>query len=83
MRGGLVSRVIDGDAAMASIERPVVVTQGTEDVLVLESTAAPIKQQIARATVFRCQDVGRAPFSEAAERFNNDLAEFARSNAGA
>ncbi len=82
VRAGLVNRNIDGDAAMGSIKCPVLVTQGDADVLVLKSTAECIKQQIPQATVSVYEGIGHTPDSEAAERFNTELGDFARSSTG-
>ena len=82
VRAGLVSRNIDGDAAMGSIKCPVLVTQGDADVIVLKSTADCIKQQIPQATVSVYEGIGHTTYSEAAARFNNELGDFTRSSTG-
>jgi pimeloyl-ACP methyl ester carboxylesterase len=82
VRLGLVSRTIDRDVVMQALTLPVLVTEGEKDGLVLASHSAHLRSCIphAQASVYR--GIGHAPPFEAPERFNRELAAFARQHAG-
>lgn len=78
VRMALAGREIDGDAVMASIKCPVLITQGTDDVIVLPSMSECIKAQIPHAAMSLYDGVGHTAYGEAADRFNTELAAFTR-----
>ena len=78
VRTALASREIDGDAVMATIKCPVLITQGADDAIVLPSMSESIKKQIPHATLSLYEGAGHTTYGEAAARFNTELADFAR-----
>lgn len=78
VRLALASRELDGDAVMASIECPVLITQGTEDEIVLPSMSEAIKAQIPHAELSFYDGAGHTTYGEATDRFNRELAAFVR-----
>lgn len=82
VRLGLVSRIIDRDDVLHALTVPVLVTRGEKDAVVLASHTAHLLSCIAHARASVYADVGHAPFFEDPERFNRELAEFARQHAG-
>jgi non-heme chloroperoxidase len=78
VRGALISREIDGSEALASVSVPVLVSHGTEDLIVLPSMAEHVLGVRAGAVPSWYDGVGHMPFWEAPERFNRELADFAR-----
>jgi non-heme chloroperoxidase len=79
VRGFLGGRPADYDGALTRIKVPVLVTQGREDLLVLvpmsEHTLAVVKH--AKGSFY--DGIGHAPFYEATDRYNAELAAFVRS----
>jgi pimeloyl-ACP methyl ester carboxylesterase len=82
VRLGLVSRTIDRDDLMKTLTLPVLVTEGEKDDLVLTSHTAHILSCISQAKHSLYEGIGHAPPFEDPERFNRELAEFARQYAG-
>jgi pimeloyl-ACP methyl ester carboxylesterase len=82
VRLGLVSRTIDCDAVMHALTVPVLVTQGEKDGLVLASHTAHLLSCIPHAQASVYAGIGHAPPFEEPERFNRELAAFARQHAG-
>jgi pimeloyl-ACP methyl ester carboxylesterase len=82
VRLGLVSRTIDRDAVMHALTVPVLVTQGEKDGLVLASHTAHLLSCIPHAQASVYAGIGHAPPFEEPERFNRELAAFARQHAG-
>ncbi len=78
IRGAHLSRPASDGGILAKLDVPVLVTQGSEDKLVLrglgELTAAVVPG--ARLSIY--DGIGHAPFAEDAARFNRELAEFVR-----
>ena len=78
IRGAHLSRPASDGSILAKLDVPVLVTQGSEDKLVLrclgELTAAAVPG--ARLSIY--DGIGHAPFAENAARFNRELAEFVR-----
>ena len=76
IRGAHLSRPASDGGILAKLDVPVLVTQGSEDKLVLrglgELTAAVVPG--ARLSIY--DGIGHAPFAEDAARFNRELAEF-------
>jgi non-heme chloroperoxidase len=80
VRLGLVSRVIDRDDIMRGLTVPVLVTQGEKDKLVLTTHTTHLLSCIPHALASVYADAGHVPFLEDPERFNQELATFARQN---
>jgi non-heme chloroperoxidase len=77
VRGALISRHIDGSAALSTLTVPVLVTHGRADTLVLPSMAEHVLAVCETAEVSWYDGVGHLPFLEDPTRFNRELAEFA------
>lgn len=79
VRGFLGGRPADYDGVLTKVKVPVLVTQGREDLLVLvpmsEHTLALVKH--AKGSFY--DGIGHAPFYEATDRYNAELAAFVRS----
>ena len=58
--------------------RPVLVAQGAEDRVCLREMAEDLADAIPTARMSLYKGIGHAPFWEAAERFDAEIAEFAR-----
>ena len=78
VRLGLVSRVIDRDAVLHRLTVPALVTQGEKDRLVLASNTAHLLSCIPHAQASVYSSIGHAPSLKNPERFNGELAAFAR-----
>jgi pimeloyl-ACP methyl ester carboxylesterase len=77
VRGALISRHIDGSAALSALTVPVLVTHGRADTLVQPSMAEHVLAVCETADVSWYDGVGHLPFLEDPTRFNRELAEFA------
>jgi len=82
VRIGLLSRTIDRDEMLKELSLPVLVTEGAKDAVVLAFQTRHILSCIEQAEHSRYEGIGHAPQMEDAERFNRELAGFARKNAG-
>jgi non-heme chloroperoxidase len=80
VRGALIGREIDGDDALSSLSVPVLVSHGRDDAIVLPSMAEHMLDICQPAVASWYDDVGHMPFWEASERFDQELAEFARAS---
>ena len=78
VRLGLVSRVIDRDAVMQAFSVPELVTAAAEDAIILASHTQHLLSCIPHARASIYPGVGHSPSMENPERFNRELAEFAR-----
>lgn len=78
VRRALMSRTIDRDHVMKGLSLPVMVTEGAKDRVVLAFQTRHLLSHIAHAKHSRYEGVGHAPQMEDAERFNRELAAFAR-----
>ncbi len=78
IRAHLVTRDLSNIDVLAQIKRPVLITHGEADVVVLPASAEHVKMHCASATVSRYPGVGHNPFIEAPARFNRELVSFAR-----
>ena len=72
------SRAVNGDATMATIKCPILITQGAADEIVLLSMSESIKEQISHATLSIYEGVGHTTYGELPDRFNAELADFVR-----
>jgi pimeloyl-ACP methyl ester carboxylesterase len=78
IRGALIAREIDADDVLATLSVPVLVIHGAEDSIVLPSMARHAVERCPTAASSWYDGVGHMPFVEAQERFDQDLAAFAR-----
>ena len=78
VRAALADREIDGDPILERIKCPVLISHGTDDAIVLPSMSESIKERIPHAVLSLYEGVGHTPYGEAVERFNGELADFAR-----
>lgn len=78
VRGALTMREVDSDAALAAMSRPVLVSHGEQDRIVLPATGEHVLATCPTAVPAWYANTGHAPFLEAPERFNHELAAFAR-----
>jgi pimeloyl-ACP methyl ester carboxylesterase len=82
VRAAQIARHPNDGAALAMIDVPVLVTQGTEDQLVLPGMSELTASRIPGAVLSLYDGIGHCPFAEDAPRFNRELASFARSGGG-
>ena len=78
VRASLAARQLDNVDVLAKLRLPVLITQGRLDNMVLPPMAELIKSQVPHADLSWYDDVGHGPFMEDPERFNRELAAFAR-----
>jgi non-heme chloroperoxidase len=77
VREALFARRLANDDVLRSIRVPAVIVQGEEDRIVDVQTAYHLVEQIPRATLALYPAIGHAPFWEATDRFDRELAAFA------
>ena len=78
IRANLAAREIDGDDVLATLEVPVLVTQGRADTVVLPAMADHILATCPVAEASWYDGVGHTAFLEQPERFNRELADLTR-----
>jgi pimeloyl-ACP methyl ester carboxylesterase len=78
VRANLAARDIDEDDVLRDLAVPLLVTQGRADTVVLPAMAEHVLATCPTAEVSWYDGVGHAPHLEAPERFNRELAAFAR-----
>lgn len=76
VRAALADRVVHSDDLLAELTIPVLIIQGTDDLIVLPATADYIADRCQRARIVHYEGVGHLPMVEAAERLTADLADF-------
>jgi non-heme chloroperoxidase len=76
VRGGLFSRHLDNDPVIERMRKPMLLSYGERDAIVLLSMGQHIARLAKQAKLSVYPDVGHAPFWEAPERFNRELREF-------
>ncbi len=77
VRGAMVlSRLMDSDDVLSRMTVPVLVTHGDQDTVVLPSMAQHVLDVCPTAEASWYEGIGHAPFLEAPERFNRELADF-------
>ena len=81
VRLAMMSRVIDRDTVLQALTVPVLITEGEKDRVVLAAHTRHLLSCIPHAQRSVYPGVGHAPPFEAAERFNRELAAFARLHA--
>ncbi len=79
IRGAHLSRPASDGGILAKLDVPVLVTQGSEDKLVLKGLGELTAAVVPGARLSMYDGIGHAPFAEDAPRFNRELAEFVRS----
>ena len=76
VRAALLLRMVDHGAAFAATTKPLLVIHGTEDQVVRVGVSEAFRSARADAEVIVYDGIGHVPFFEAAEHFNDDLAQF-------
>lgn len=78
IRGAHLGRPASDGAILAKLDVPVLVTQGSEDKLVLKGLGELTAALVPGGRLSMYDGIGHAPFAEDAVRFNRELAEFVR-----
>ena len=78
VRGHMINRDEDFLADYAKLTKPVLVTYGAADTVVLPAMAGTIHEHCLRSKLSEYAATGHVPFVEDPERFNRELAQFAR-----
>jgi non-heme chloroperoxidase len=78
VRASIAARDLDNVDVLKTLNVPVLVTQGKEDTVVLPSMADCILENCASSEASWYEGVAHGPFLEDTERFNQELAIFAR-----
>lgn len=81
-RLGMLSRTIDRDAVMEGLTVPVLVTTGEQDAVITPVHTKHLLTCIPHAEASVFEGAGHSPHLEDSERFNQELARFARQYAG-
>jgi non-heme chloroperoxidase len=79
VRAALISRELDGTAALSAFPAPVLVSHGRADTVVLPAMSDLVLASCPNARASWYDGIGHAPFLEVPARFNAELAAFARS----
>ena len=79
VRQGLFSRNLNNDGIIEKMRKPMLLSYGEQDVLVLPAMRKHMAELAKNATLSVYPDVGHAPFWEAPERFNRELRAFRKS----
>jgi non-heme chloroperoxidase len=77
VRAALAAREIDEDDVLRDIQRPLLVTHGRADTVVLPARAEHVLATCQTAEASWYEGVGHAPHLEAPDRFNRELARLA------
>ncbi len=80
IRGAHLSRPASDGSILAKLDVPVLVTQGSEDKLVLRGLGELTAAVVPGARLSLYEGIGHAPFAEDAARFNRELAKFVRAS---
>jgi len=78
VRGGLISRDEDFLPEYAALSKPLLVTYGAADTIVLQAMAELIQERCPMARLSEYPGTGHVPFLEDPDRFNRELADFTR-----
>jgi pimeloyl-ACP methyl ester carboxylesterase len=78
VRAALVTRLIDSDDVLSTLERPVLMTHGRSDTVILPAMGDQILRTCRTSTASWYPETGHAPFLEDPKRFNRELANFVR-----
>jgi non-heme chloroperoxidase len=79
VRQGLIERTLNYDGLLARLRKPVLITHGLEDEVVLPVMADHNASTIPHARTSYYSGIGHSPFWEATDRFNAELRIFAAS----
>ena len=79
VRGALLAQPIDITPDVARMTRPALLSHGLSDVITLPAMGELLLQHCPTAKASWYEGVGHGPFLEAPDRFNRELAHFARS----
>ncbi len=77
VRAALISREINSDDVLSELQKPVLVTHGERDIVILPAMANQVLQTCRTSTASWYPEAGHAPFLEDPSRFNRELAQFA------
>lgn len=80
IRRAHLGRAASDGSILKKLDLPVLVTQGSEDKLVLKGLGEFTAAVVPGARLSMYQGIGHSPFAEDAPRFNRELAEFVRSS---
>lgn len=83
VRANLIGREEDFTPDLAKIKKPVLVTYGTDDTVVLPLMAKTIRDYVPNCQMSEYPGAGHAPFIEEPVRFNAELGAFCASKNGA
>jgi len=83
VREGLFSRTLENDDLLPKLRKPVLITHGARDAIVLPEAARQHARAIPHAKLSLYPNVGHAPFVENAPRFNRELRAFVKEAAKA
>jgi non-heme chloroperoxidase len=78
VRAALAAREIDGDDVLRALDVPLLVTHGRADSVVMPAMAEHVLATCPTAEASWYDGVGHAPFLEAPDRFNRELAALAQ-----
>ena len=78
VRAALVTRVVNSDDVLGMLEIPVLMTQGSDDKVILPAMGNHILKVSRTSAASWFSDTGHAPFLEDPARFNRELAKFTR-----
>ena len=73
VRQGLLSRNLDNDSVVGKMSKPMLLSWGEDDVVVLPTMRDHIAELVQHAEVSTYPGVGHAPFWEEFQRFNREL----------
>jgi len=76
VRQGLLSRAFDNDDLLPTIRKPVLITHGTKDAVVVPAVVEEHQAGMAHAQIHLMENAGHAAFWEHAEGFNQRLRAF-------
>jgi non-heme chloroperoxidase len=79
VRQAMLSRTVDHGEAFAKLGKPMLITQGLEDRVVLPAMGQQLARLVPNARTSFYPGVGHTPFRERTEEFNTDLHTFATS----
>jgi pimeloyl-ACP methyl ester carboxylesterase len=79
VRRGLLSRQVNNDTVIENMRKPMLLTYGEQDRITPSSMRSRMAEIAKGGKLSVYPNVGHAPFVEAPERFNRELAEFRKS----
>lgn len=83
VRAALVAREIDSEEVLTTLDRPVLVTHGRDDKVILPEMGRQIHAACPSAAASWYPETGHFPFLENPDRFNGELSRFAQEARGA